>query len=440
MTYAAEQNLEATENEDLEQDMQDEEIEVSPLTADFCEHLDSILEDDNLRDSQLGSKVSELFSDPEFKQQMQAFAEEAEESDGTYFLDQLTCITWEVEEIPFGDILEGSQYQHQFGILSSAMNSLFLDKTTGLAMNSFLFMMPIAEVVRRSDDTLIQVGGHHRGAGFALMMRQGGAEWGTILDMNVPVLVGTINEKKLAELNDVPLSKVEEYVKELEAKLWMASNKSRKPTTVENSSYADAKKGIDPTSLDSILGSNILSTKEKFVKSIMAIAYGEGILPDQKTGATERQLVAFPQATGDDRLWPDPKPNTFSKIAAAFYVGLSKIVFEAEGKEGKAKKIKKWEPTLKVRKHLVPIVEWVFTPDQRSGLCPLEEAIPIGLSRSKAEFSGNIARNDSNIGHALAELLDKRVEPAVPANVPKAKAKADKGTKNKKFKPRNVRA
>lgn len=427
--------------DEVEQDTDDEDtIEVSPIVESFVEHINKILDDDQTRVKQLGSKVSELFEDALFKEQMNLFAEEAEGS-STFFVDQFTVVDWEVTTVSIGQIIEGSQFQEQYGILSTAINSLFLDKLTGLANNLFLMMMPVAEIIVREDGTSVTVGGHHRTSAVCLMFASGGLSWGEILDMQVPVLQGSINLKKLAELNDVPISRVTEFERELEARLWMASNKSRKPTAAESSDYNNNKKGIVLSDPDSVLNNSILSTKDKLVNYFLSVGYSEGILPDKKTGATERSLVAYPNATGEERFWPDPKPQTFLQIGSAFYAALGKITIGGEAKEGsKAKKVKKWEPSLKNVKALVKVVEWIYTPDQRSGLCPLEEAIPRGLAKSDKDYGSNIARNASKVGQELALLLDERVEPIIPASAPKAGKKEKTAVKGSKFKARNVRA
>lgn len=418
----------------------DEGVEVSPIVDSFIEHVNLVLDDDQTRVKQFGSKVSELFEDSQFKEQMSLFAEQAESSE-TFFVDEWTIVDWEIASTTLGSILEGSQFQEQYGVLSAAIQSLMLDKLTGLANNGFLFLYPLAEVIQREDGSTITIGGHHRITMACAMLAQGGTPWGTILDMEVPVMLGKIDRAKLAELNDVPLSKVTEYERELEARLWMASNRSRKPTAAETSDYNNNKKGIVLSDVDSILNNSILSTKDKVVNYFLSVGFSEGILPDKKTGSTERQLVAFPNATDDEMYWPDPKPQTFLSIASAFYTQLGKITIGGgEQKEGKkAKAVKKWEPSLKSAKHLTEIIDWIYTPDERTGLSPLEQAIPKGLAQAEGEYKSNVARNASKIGAALAIVLDSQVNPPVKPNAPKEKAKA-KSAKGSKFKPRNVRA
>jgi hypothetical protein len=402
----------------------------------FATYLDDILSDNDLRRSVLGAKLDDALRDTDVMAQFSEFAAAAEEST-TVFSDQFTVTDWAIESVTIEELIEGSQFQEQFGVLTTPITSIFLDKTIGLLNNGFLFLNPF-EAIRRKDGTLVLTGAHHRLFAISIAMRLGGAEWGDILDMEVPCLVGTLDVSKIADINDVPKSEADKFVLEMEANYWLASNMSRKPTPIEKSSYSNAKKGVSLLDPSSILESKVLSSKDKAVYLMRSEAYRLGFLPDLKTGATEKQWVAFPQNSGIARYWAEPTDNAFSKIASSFISNLLKIKEEIPNDEGKkAKSVSIWQPTVQSGKGVIKLIEFLFTEDEQTGASPIELAIHKGLSKSTSEFNTNIARNASAIGQSLAHVVHTSLEPIVKP-VKRANSSESSSKKPTKFKTRRI--
>lgn len=383
-------------------------------TTSFVKYTDGILKDSVLREHALGTKVSTLFGNEEFLTQCEEFASYCEDS--TNLHDVLSPINWSEEYMTIGSVVESSQYQQQHGLSATAISTLFTDKTTGLLSLHFSYLFPI-EVVETNDRTIL-VGGHTRLMSFVLMLRAGGAEWSTILDQEIRVRVGRFDIVKIAEAFDTSEDEAKRtVVPRLEATLWLASNKSRKPTSDESASFKDNKDGVNVMDAESIIHSNTLSSAEKASTLILSQAYTLGYIPDNRTGYVAKQFVMAPEYPSSEpaRYWLRPPANTVRAIAKSCITALSRIKTESGAK--------KWLPSINSSNKFSKLVVSLFEENEE-GLTMVDQAIVKGLQKSSGEYAGNIARNASSIGAALAELIDGEFEPLV--------APREKGDKDKK--------
>lgn len=414
--------------DEVDDDDEEATVTLSHEAKAFMSYTDDILNDQQLRLTTLGTRLSALFTNEDFIDQCSVFAEYA--SDNVDLDAMLSPIDWEVTTLSFGELIDASQYQSQHGLSSAAITQLFLDKTTGLTANAFCYYYPVEAVA--TGDGYVLIGGHTRLMSKALMLRCGGCEWNDILDCEINVLLGTINIERLAEAFNVDEKEAEQrLVPKIEATLWLASNRSRKPTSDETASFSNNKQGISLRNPSSILDSNVLSTKDKCINLMLSTCYLQGYIPDHRTGAVQRQFVMDSNYPSNDprRYWAKPPSNAVRDICRSTLTALSKIAIE----EGS--KTKKWTATINSPRKFLKLIDALFEQDS-SGLTFMDRAIIKGLELAPPQYAGNIARNASLIGQQLALMIDDEFEP--PVTVKKEKKATTSTSKASKFKTRRL--
>ena len=409
------------------------DIDIETSESDFMELVDNALNDSSMH--VLGRQVGLAMRDPGYIDIMRDIAESASEDSEGLWEQLYSVVEWEVSQVTVGEAISGSQHQAQFGILSSALNALILDKEIGFFEIGSFMLQPIQMLESTTHGKNVVITGHHRLFTAVLMLRAGDCSWESILSQTIPVFLAKINTAKLKEVWQVENKQLAASVAELEAQLWLSGNASRKSTSTEKSAYKDAKKGVSLFDKDSILTSDVLSHKDKAVYYSLHLAYGFGIFADPQTGAIERELQLDP-SSADFRVWTSPKINTFSSIMSSALTNLAKIkVFaNAEDKRGTSK----WQPSLDSR-HMPSLIEQLFDIDERTGSSLIDDAIVMGCASAELGWQHNVAKSKSLIGKALAEIIDGSIEPIVQAVIKTSQKSAQKGVKTvTKFKGRRV--
>lgn len=302
-----------------------------------------------------------------------------------------------VVDVSIGDILSASEYQDQFGVLTSRISKILADSDVGL-LKTFCMFQPVK--LLSYNGRLRVMGGHHRTSTLTWLMHWAGANPQSIMSQVLPCIVFTVDNPLLVGSEKTE----EEAALRLVAQFWKTDNGSRSVTKEENSQYKFLKKGVAATSLDDIIESGVMKSSEKL--QLVARIVWSDIVEDTRGQASDVVDLSPEIQTGTSLT-----VQTVSKLMASFYSNLKKIKvavpYTASNGEETVKEFSKWAKDLEDANSFVKWTETIIAK-KAGNKSLLERAL---ISQIRSAGSTNIARDIAKGGAILAQMFDESIAP-----------------------------
>lgn len=346
-------------------------------------------------------------------------------------------ITETVVSYNIGELMQAASVQQQHALSASSINKLLTDPDIGFLRANVPILLQRPEVVRLPDGTVKMTGGNHRLAMLWYMLQRGGASEEEIEAVSVQcrelsVDIDALRQKMTAyDEDDNPVLPKEkellEAIDDIVYQLLVSSNASR---TMNSTEKADTRLSLRNIDRNSLAGISQALAEERISKPVACkyafeLGAKEARRPEGKL--TAQYLDAqFDFGEFGERV--SLKLKTVSSIVSAFFRQLSAIKSDVEGYKSP---VSVYRNDLGNLENAWQVGRNVFNTDTPTGLSLFESTViqvNNELRATNSEYAGNIARNASAIGAALAEAYDAEFEPIDPV-LPKGEKPARKSNK-----------